>query len=445
VTFVLLTLSNVPSAQAQRGERCFGETGYCISGRIRQFWEQNGGLSAFGLPIGPFQEELIEGRPVMAQWFERNRLELHPENAQPYDVLLGRLGAGFVATQPQPAPETPRDGCRFFAETGFNICGETLERWRAGGLEFDGRRGLSEPENLALLGLPLTGQYSMRLADGNEYLVQWFERARLEIHPENPPPHRVLLGLLGRETLDARPKPVALPEYWLDRVNFYRAAAGVPPVREDAVLNDNCAQHARYMAENDDLTHDQNPALPWASPAGQICAQKGNAWIGGGSSWRPGQTIDDWMSSPGHRLWLIYPTTPVVGFGFYTNGRVTGAGLDIISRARLDADDGYQGWPLRYPVAGQISVPTSRYPITLQWPYFGEAPQLRATSLTTAAGVPVAHTATTNLPVRHKGILLMPSVPLPGNTVFVVQVEGSYDGRPFTLSWSFSTGHTPIQ
>ncbi|MFP4438383.1 MAG: hypothetical protein ACLFVO_14155 [Chloroflexaceae bacterium] len=26
-------------AQAQIGERCFPETGYCISGRIRTFWE----------------------------------------------------------------------------------------------------------------------------------------------------------------------------------------------------------------------------------------------------------------------------------------------------------------------------------------------------------------------------------------------------------------------
>jgi hypothetical protein len=29
--------------------------------------------------------------------------------------------------------------------------------------------------------------------------VQWFERARFEQHPENPPPHNVLLGLLGNE------------------------------------------------------------------------------------------------------------------------------------------------------------------------------------------------------------------------------------------------------
>jgi hypothetical protein len=37
------------------------------------------------------------------------------------------------------------------------------------------------------------------LSDGQEYTVQWFERARFEHHPENDPPYDVLLGLLGVE------------------------------------------------------------------------------------------------------------------------------------------------------------------------------------------------------------------------------------------------------
>src|SRR5262245_4966058 len=86
-------------AQAQTSQRCFPETGFCIEGRIRQFWEQNGGLPVFGFPIGQQSEERIEGRPFQVQWFERNRLELHPENDAPYDVLLGRLGADRLQQQ----------------------------------------------------------------------------------------------------------------------------------------------------------------------------------------------------------------------------------------------------------------------------------------------------------------------------------------------------------
>ncbi|PDW02528.1 PD40 domain-containing protein [Candidatus Viridilinea mediisalina] len=189
-------------------ERCFAETGFCIAGRIRSYWEQNGGLPVFGFPLTEQREEVIEGRAIQVQWFERNRLELHPANPQPYDVLLGRLGADRLAQRGydwQAVPvETSQAGCRFFAETGRNVCGEILAAWRANGLELDGRPGFSESENLALFGLPLTGLISEQLSDGHEYQVQYFERARFELHPENAPPYNVLLGLLGQEVRAGR-------------------------------------------------------------------------------------------------------------------------------------------------------------------------------------------------------------------------------------------------
>src|SRR5262249_61554574 len=49
-------------------------------------------------PIDPEPPEkhvvrgLILRVSFQVQWFEGNRLELHPENQPPYDVLLGRLG-----------------------------------------------------------------------------------------------------------------------------------------------------------------------------------------------------------------------------------------------------------------------------------------------------------------------------------------------------------------
>ena len=39
------------STHAQSSERCFRETGFCISGRIRAYWEKHGGLEIFGYPI----------------------------------------------------------------------------------------------------------------------------------------------------------------------------------------------------------------------------------------------------------------------------------------------------------------------------------------------------------------------------------------------------------
>jgi hypothetical protein len=212
----IAALLGVPNATQAAGSRCFAETGYCIAGRIREFWEQNGGLPVFGFPITPQQTETIEGRAVQVQWFERNRLELHPENRRPYDVLLGRLGAARLGAQ-SIARATAEDGCRFFAETGQSVCGDILAAWSANGLELDGRPGKSAGESLALFGLPLSGLHAETLGDGRQYMVQWFERARFELHPENGPAARVLFGLLGRE---AGPVAHAAPQ-----------AAASPPVR----------------------------------------------------------------------------------------------------------------------------------------------------------------------------------------------------------------------
>jgi hypothetical protein len=218
--FIVLTvvlLGIVPITAAQQDQRCFEETGFCISGRIREFWQQNGGLPVFGYPTGPQQEVMIENRPLQAQTFERNRIELHPENPRPYDVQLGRLGVDRLTQQERDWFTFPKsaaqDDCRFFEETGHNICGEILAMWRANGLEFDGIFGKTEDESIALFGLPISDVQTEEV-EGKPYQVQWFERGRFELHPENQPPFNVLLGLLGNEMRDhgMSPTPTATPQ-----------------------------------------------------------------------------------------------------------------------------------------------------------------------------------------------------------------------------------------
>lgn len=187
---------------AAQEERCFSVTGYCISGEIRRFWEQSGGLPVFGYPLTPLQEEQIEGRTLMVQWFERHRLELHPDQPWPYTVQLGRIGVEVLGRQGRPVSfgeSGPAPDCRFFPETGRNLCGELLAGWRSAGVELDGVRGTSEAESLALFGLPLSDAQEETLSDGRLYTVQWFERARIEIHPELTTRPQVLMGLLGAE------------------------------------------------------------------------------------------------------------------------------------------------------------------------------------------------------------------------------------------------------
>ncbi|HWQ14609.1 MAG TPA: CAP domain-containing protein [Roseiflexaceae bacterium] len=258
--------------------------------------------------------------------------------------------------------------------------------------------------------------------------------------PADLPPRAYAPLVLGPTSAGAPWPPAATPGDWLGRVNYYRAVAGVALVSEDAALSANCAEHARYVAENDHLTHTQDPSKPYASDAGQICAGKGNVWIGYGTAWAPADSVDSWMASVGHRLWLLYPTTPAFGYGFYSAASREAAALDVLSRANLGADGAYAGWPVRYPAAGQSGVPAGRYPITLLWRYIGATPQITATSLRTAGGAPIAHSADTSLPSGHKGVQIVPATDLPDDTVFEVSVSGTYDGAPFSYNWTFATG-----
>ncbi len=73
--------------------RFFPETGHNIAGDFKGFWEQNGGLAVFGLPItDPVTETLEDGKQYTVQWFERARFESHPELAAPNNILLGQFG-----------------------------------------------------------------------------------------------------------------------------------------------------------------------------------------------------------------------------------------------------------------------------------------------------------------------------------------------------------------
>ena len=184
----LMPLAAPPApAAAQARERCFPETGYCISGPILAYWERNGGLPIFGYPISEQRVETVEGRSLPVQWFERDRLEIQADGT----VTAGRLGARLLELQGRPwesfPPERPINSleCRYFPQTRFNVCGWILGHWeRNGGLE--------------RFGYPITPVFEEEI-EGRTYSVQYFERRRFELHPENTYPHDVLLGLLGRE------------------------------------------------------------------------------------------------------------------------------------------------------------------------------------------------------------------------------------------------------
>ncbi|HEU5102387.1 MAG TPA: CAP domain-containing protein, partial [Roseiflexaceae bacterium] len=201
----LLVAALAPAAALAQGQRCFPETGECVGGRFAQFWNGNGGLPVFGFPRAEQRRELGSEGEYVTQWFERERFELHPENRAPYDVLLGRLGDELLRRQGRDwttfPKGQPQNSCQFFEATGHTLCEPFLSYWRTHGLEFDGRRGTTANESLALFGYPLSEPVMETNSSGFTVLTQWFERARFEWHPNNPAEFRVLLGRLGDEVL----------------------------------------------------------------------------------------------------------------------------------------------------------------------------------------------------------------------------------------------------
>lgn len=203
LAILLLTAIATPSvARAQDDQQCqgFAETEHQICGVFLDYWESNGGLEVFGLPLtGTFHELNWDTlTPYQVQYYERERFEYHPENeGTPYVMLLGRLGVNVLEARgidwthlPKADPSEPY----YMDVTGHAIAPEFWDYWSSHGLEF-GDEGVSFRESLALFGYPISSPAMERNPDGDTVLTQWFERARFELHEDGT----VLLGRLGAE------------------------------------------------------------------------------------------------------------------------------------------------------------------------------------------------------------------------------------------------------
>ena len=177
------------------GSLTFPDTGKTVRGDFLAYWQGHGldfgeagityreSLALFGLPISDEIQEQIGTTTYTVQYFERARLEAHPEATDPnYKVQLGQFGRTLHPADP---PVAPKPGATFFEKTGHNVDGRFLEYWtRNGGTD--------------IFGLPISEPFQEKIGDGT-YTVQYFERARFESHPESAAPYDVQLGQFGRQ------------------------------------------------------------------------------------------------------------------------------------------------------------------------------------------------------------------------------------------------------
>jgi beta-lactamase class A len=166
----------------------FPDTRQTVGHDFLKFWTTHGGLNVFGHPIGA--EQLQNG--VLTQQFERARFQWSADSsagtAGQAKVALADLGSERAEQLRLSWPRsTATDNGQYFDQTGQSISGEFLDFWLNNGAA-------------KVFGYPISPAQSMRSpADDKTYMTQWFQKARMEIHPDLPPGSRVVLAALGNE------------------------------------------------------------------------------------------------------------------------------------------------------------------------------------------------------------------------------------------------------
>jgi hypothetical protein len=203
LSLIYLASATVPAAAAPSAQASnfafFPETGHNVGMQIKRFFDANGGVATFGPPL----TELIVGADgLQVQYFERARFEYHPTAPAAGRVVLSRAGAIVSAGRAEPAFQwlaaSPDPSRTFFPESGHTIGGAFGWFWQTRGA-------------LPVFGFPISEELrEWDPATNSERLVQYFERARLEYHPESVgTANEVVISPLGRTLLQQDPLALA--------------------------------------------------------------------------------------------------------------------------------------------------------------------------------------------------------------------------------------------
>jgi len=210
IVVLLIGYLSGPTGTVSAAQDYYGDTGHYLFGQFRDFWNGNGGLLQFGYPISKVLNAKSEnGQQYPTQYLQRAVFEEHAENiGTPFEVLGRRLSALQTATRAKTDPNfqtvaQPTDGRAWFKETGHSLGGDAASDairafWQKAG---------TQQQSILVFGYPISEPFDEMqppppAGDNMMHRVQYFERYRLEYHPENPPQNQVLLGLLGVSQAD---------------------------------------------------------------------------------------------------------------------------------------------------------------------------------------------------------------------------------------------------
>lgn len=183
-TAIVVVVGSMVATYPQAAEddcRLFPNTGHYVCNEFLQFYDKWDGLEVFGHPLTRAYHDPMLG--LYVQYFQRARMEWHPENPDPYKVQLGlladELGYDHPPASDDQIPLVNTAKHHYFPETGHVVSYEFLNYFRAkGGIE--------------IFGYPRS---EFLMEDG--YFVQYFQRARMEWHPNAPAGLPITLAPIG--------------------------------------------------------------------------------------------------------------------------------------------------------------------------------------------------------------------------------------------------------
>jgi hypothetical protein len=275
----------------------------------------------------------------------------------------------------------------------------------------------------------------------------------------------------------------AREEEVLERINEYRAAAGLEPVRYVEELARAARAHARYLNANDPKgisTHFEEPdkdGFTGKDPWDRTCYY-GYRWddieevIAVGHE--GAEAVDSFMATVYHRLPFLNPVARELGHGYsYEEHRTVTEDAITIIRERYTvievgvfyrpwAEDAFESFSYAvYPFPGQTDVPlefigehpdpvpgevgAAGFPITVEFNLREPEIDVNTAELTDSSGVAVDFWLLTYETDPHKllrnAICILPKEPLEPEETYRVNVELRLnDVVTFETDWEFTTG-----
>lgn len=295
------------------------------------------------------------------------------------------------------------------------------------------------------------------------------------------------LVVAGAAPASAADDPVdALPANatWLQTLNAWRAASGVPAVTENVTWSAGALAHSKYMVETPDYGHDEASGGTWATSDGQLAGANGNVAASSDATKTDRKFVEQWITAPFHAAGLLDPKLLTSGFGAYRRAGATpwpaAATLDVI-RGRTGPDPigptVFPGDDSVLPIAQQSYrggespdplTPCSGYSgssVNTGTPLFVLLPQAPTAGTLTASveqdnatvdSCAYDETSYTNpdgpsqtlgrnvLAGRHQ-VVVIPKAPLTPGSDYDVHVSVTYAGAmtPTATNWSFTAGSLP--